>query len=155
MSVGACGLLFLVTKSSLHAGVWIWPVFFTSACARHPRPIMMPPVAVISVDYLWSSLTTSAITNCFAGNGHCTRHCPVQNEQNLIFKSIFIPFCTELYYPRVKYCSTDGKVSIQRAREVGVVLPKNVPKSKLEVNKIYQEQGYELHHIITTKQYRV
>ena len=31
----------LYTYSSLHAGVWIWPVFFTTA---RTRPIMMSPV---------------------------------------------------------------------------------------------------------------
>ena len=76
------------------------------------------------------------------------------DEQNPIFKSNFLPFCIELYYPRARYCRTDVKVSIRRARGVEVALPKNVSKLKLVVNTIYQKQGYELHHT-TTKQYRV
>ena len=122
---------------------------------------MMSPV-VVNQDQLVSpvlstsmDLTACAITNCFARNGLCTRQIPVQTEQNPIFKSNFLPFCMELYYPRAIYCRTDGKVSIRRAREVGVALPKNVPKSNSAVNTSYQKQGYEPHHIITTKQYRV
>ena len=109
-------------------------------CKRgRPRSIMMSPVVVnqdqlvspvhARLSSLWSSLTACAITNCFTRNGLCTRQIPVQTEQNPIFRSNFLPFCTELYYPRAIYCRTDGKVSIRRAREVGVALPKNVPKS--------------------------
>ena len=115
---------------------------------RRPRSIMMSPV-VVNQDQLvslvrcclWSSLTACAITNCFAGNRLCARQITVQNEENPIFKSNFLPFCTELYYPRAIYCRTDGKVSIRRARGVGVALPKNVPKSKSAVNTIYQNTG--------------
>jgi hypothetical protein len=60
----------------------------------------------------------------------------------------------ELYYPRAIGCTTDGKVSIRRAREVGVALPKNEQKSKLAVNINYPKQGYEFYHT-TTKLHRV
>ena len=140
-------------------GYGFGPFSLQTRAPRRPRSIMMSPVVVnqdqlVSRCCLWISLTACAITNCFARNGLCTRQIPVQTEQNPIFKSNFLPFCTELYYPRAIYCRTDGKVSIRRAREVGVALPKNVPKSNSAVNTIYQKQGYELHHI-TTKQYRV
>ena len=136
-----------------YPGYGFGPFSLQTRAPRRPRSIMMSPV-VSCACCLWSSLTACAITNCFAGNGICTRQIPVLNEQNPIFKSNFLPFCTELYYPRAIYCRTDGKVSIRRAREVGVALPKNVPRSKSAVNIIYQKHGYELHHI-TTKQYRV
>ena len=117
-----------------------------------PRSIMMSVGVVNQVQSvspltsLWSALTACAISNCFVGNGNCTRQNPVQSVQNPIFKLIFLPFCTELYYPRATYCRTDGKVSIRRARKVGVALPKNEQKSKLAVKITYQKQGYKLYY---------
>ena len=103
----------------------------TASC---PCSIMMSPGVVnynvgsisISVVCLLSALTARKITNCFAGNRHCTHQNPVQPEQNPILKLIFLPFCTELYYHQARCCSTDGKVHCKYAgaREVGVALPK-------------------------------
>ena len=96
------------------------------------------------VDCLWSLLTACAIT-ILPGTG--TIPTTVQLRTNKI-QSLSL-FFFGVILPRARYCRSGSKVSIWRAREVEWLCP-SVPKLQFEVNKIYLEQGYELHHITKT-----